>query len=316
MSGFSNSGNSMGGGGGYGSSSSSGYGSGSIGYGGASTGYGSSSNSLSGAFDQHDGLDLLSQSPESPEFMGMQRCGGVMASFAPRFGHGPSMAPSEFQSTSLSPSLSFGQNQKVFGATSAFEQSNTNFANPEQFRLAAADKASPYIIAHTNLSFDQIPSVTGVPIRRQFFPPRRYLAPSYFKTSRVWEEIDDKISTYFREKNIAFCLPETIAVFSVKGIQDDHNLIFDIYCCPTGNDTFVVEFRRVRGDAFILSKIFVEIRSLLATGLQDDDDEDDDAEVGMSNGSGSATMTERYNIPPADKSRYAGEYFSFDALIK
>ena len=168
------------------------------------------------------------------------------------------------------------------GGEGGFPPTKRTKLTKEQDKFNKIVEGNPdYIVAHTGLSFEQIPSVTGVLIMRQFFPPMRYLSPSCFETPTTWEEIEKIICEYFIGKNISFCLPETIAVFSVKGVKDDQNLIFDIYCCPTNNDTFIVEFRRVIGDAKIFSKIFTDIRSLIAPELTD---EDETGEAGNSGG--------------------------------
>jgi hypothetical protein len=160
-----------------------------------------------------------------------------------------------------------------------------------EYRLAA-EKAHPYIITHSNLTFDQIPSVTGVPIVRQFFPPRKYLSPSNFETKEQWDTIKEKIEAYFDANGIPYCLPDTIAVFSVSGISSDRNLIFDINVCPVSKETeleqqkYVIEFRRVRGDAFILSKIFLEIKALLVEEAEEEEnDEVEEGELIASGGS-------------------------------
>jgi len=130
-------------------------------------------------------------------------------------------------------------------------------------------KSHPFVISHTNLTFDQIPFVTGVPIKRQFYPPRSHLAPANFETTSDWSHIEPTIKGFFDSKGIRYCLPGTIAVFSVHGIAADPNLVFDVHCCPrpidvvTNSPSFVIEFRRVRGDAFILSKLFFELKAKL-----------------------------------------------------
>jgi hypothetical protein len=237
------------------------------------------------------------ESPEGAQFMGMMRSGGSVAV--------ESFATSEFQP--------FGFGNK--GACLEQPSSNLSFSNPQEFRLAA-EKAHPYIITHSNLTFDQIPSVTGVPIRRQFFAPRKYLSPSNFETDKTWEIIEGELKEYFDANAIPYCLPDTIAVFSVSGISSDSNLIFDIHVCPAPKQTeseqqkFVIEFRRVRGDAFILSKIFLELKSrLVPAGQEEEEAADDEEDLAL----GSSMQ---YTIPPVEKSRYSGEYFNFDALIK
>jgi len=283
MSGFSNNDSSMGGGGygacaGYTYSDSYNYNSGGV--------YGSASNQY--ANDDEEG-------PESAQFMGMMRSGGSVTV--------ESLATAEFQP--------YGNKDLLLEKP----LSKFSFSKPQEFRLAA-EKAHPYIITHSNLTFDQIPSVTGVPIRRQFFSPRKYLSPSNFETDKSWEEIELQVKTYFDKNGIPYCLPETIAVFSVSGISSDRNLIFDIHCCPApklSNDEpqkFVIEFRRVRGDAFILSKIFLELKSCLVPASQEEEEaiaDNDDLAFGSSM---------QYDIPSVEKSRYSGEYFNFDALIK
>ena len=143
-----------------------------------------------------------------------------------------------------------------------------------EYRLAA-ENAHPYIITHSNLTFDQIPSVTGVPIVRQFLPVRKYPSPLNFETEEKWETIEEKAKQYFDANGIPYCLPDTNAVFSVSGISSDSNLIFDINVCQVSKETelelqkYVIEFRRVRGDAFILSRIFFGIKGLFVEEEED-----------------------------------------------
>jgi hypothetical protein len=120
-------------------------------------------------------------------------------------------------------------------------------------------------VSNNLASFDEMPSATGDigPIERRFHPPRRFVSPSSCKTTKTWAEIQDVISTYLGEKNIAFHFPLSEAVFYVKGVPDDSNLNFDIYCCPAENDTFIIEIRRVKGDVRILSIIYFDIKNLL-----------------------------------------------------
>lgn len=111
--------------------------------------------------------------------------------------------------------------------------------------------------------------MTGVPIKRQFYPPRSHLAPANFETTSDWSNIEATIKGFFDSKGIRYCLPGTIAVFSVHGVAADPNLVFDVHCCPrsidvvTNSSSFVIEFRRVRGDAFVLSKLFFELKAKL-----------------------------------------------------
>lgn len=287
MSDFSNNDSSMGGGG-YGACAGYTYG----------NSYEYNSGSAYGSASKHYVTDE-EESPEGAQFMGMMRSGGSVAV--------ESFGTSEFQP--------FGFLNK--GAQCLEESSTTNLSssNSHDFRLAA-EKAHPYIITHSNLTFDQIPSVTGVPIRRQFFAPRKYLSPSNFETDLQWESIEGEVKAYFDQNGIPYCLPDTIAVFSVSGISSDSNLIFDIHVCPAPKQTeleqqkFVIEFRRVRGDAFILSKIFLELKSrLVPAGQEEEEAADDEEDLAL----GSSMQ---YDIPPVEKSRYSGEYFNFDALIK
>ena len=111
------------------------------------------------------------------------------------------------------------------------------------------------------------PNLTIVPNFRQFKPPRECLALN-FKTKEPWETIKEKVEKYFDENSIGYCLPDTNAIFSVSKNSSDSILIFDINVCPMSKETelelqkYVIEFRRIRGDAFILSSIFSEIKAL------------------------------------------------------
>jgi hypothetical protein len=170
-----------------------------------------------------------------------------------------------------------------------------------EYRLAA-ENGHPYIITHS--------SVTGVRIVRQFFPPRKYLSPSNFETEEQWETIKEKVEAYFDANGITYCLPDTIAVFSVSGISSDSNLIFDIYVCPVSKETelepqkYVIEFRRSRGDALILSRIFLGIKALLVEEAEEEEEEENDE------------AQEGELIASAGSIQYNGEYLNYDDLNK
>jgi hypothetical protein len=199
----------------------------------------------------------------------------------------------------------------------------------------------------TGLTFDQIPSVTGVPTRRQFFGPRKYLSPGNFRTKRNWQDtykkyrkyslrkkygykrrtqklrqivskgkvkrrikrrrfvpgIERVIKNYLTQKGYSYLFPPNVAVFSISGIPSHKDLIFDIHCCPTQDSAFVIEFRRTRGDAFIIAKIFGDLRKLLVSSY--DEYESDDDESSLSSGTGVVSFVAKQNLS-----------FDFDALIK
>ena len=139
------------------------------------------------------------------------------------------------------------------------------------------------------VAFSDLPTAVGEinAQKRKFFPPRRYLSPSHFETDMSWEEIDEKISTYFIKNKMDFSIPPEIAVFSVRIVTNvDIVLCFDIYCCPTGNDTFIVEFRRVIGCAKMLLKIFTDIRSLIVPESTDGDPSSGDGAGNSGDGDG------------------------------
>jgi hypothetical protein len=127
----------------------------------------------------------------------------------------------------------------------------------------------------TGLTFDQLPSVTFKmgPIERKFPPVRRFLSPSNFETIRSWIDIQHAITTNLGEKHIAFYLPQDEAIFYVKGVPNDKNLNFDIYCCQTESNTFIIEFRCVgRGNIDIFFSIFEDIRNLLVENEEELDE--------------------------------------------
>jgi hypothetical protein len=127
----------------------------------------------------------------------------------------------------------------------------------------------------TGLTFADLPSVTVNigPIERKFPPVRRYLSPSNFETIRSWSEIQHAITTNLGEKHIAFYLPEDEAIFYVKGVPNDKNLNFDIYCCHRESYTFIIEFRCVgRGNIDIFFSIFEDIRNLLVKNEEELDE--------------------------------------------
>jgi hypothetical protein len=179
-----------------------------------------------------------------------------------------------------------------------------------EYRLAA-EKAHPYIITHSNLTFDKIPSVSGVPIVRQFLPVSKYPSPLNFETDEQWETIKEKVEEYFDANGIPYCLPDTNAVFSISGISSDSNLIFDIRVCRVLKETevelqkYVIEFRRVRGDAFILSRIFLGIKALLVEEEEEEEEEEENDEA-----------QEGELIASAGSIQYNGEYLNYDDLNK
>jgi hypothetical protein len=144
-----------------------------------------------------------------------------------------------------------------------------------QFTKSVPLKSTEIVSVAEGLSFNDLPTAIGEINAQelQFFPPRRYLSPSHFMTNDSWEEIEEKISTYFTENGIAFLPPSKIAVFSVTIVTNgDRLLCFDIYCCPTGSDTFIVEFRRVKGCGIILNDIFIGIRNLFGEDSEEEED--------------------------------------------
>ena len=188
------------------------------------------------------------------------------------------------------------------------ENMHPSFSNPQEFLSAIQGDGgnNSYIIAHTNLKFEDIPSVTGVQIVRQFYPPRKNPSPSHFLTNKSWDEIMETISACFGELFIPFCLPETIAVFSVTGTPADSNLTFDIYCCPKDDGEFVIEFRKIRGDAFIMSRIFKKIKRRIVPADQLEEDDYEDPEEGANNaGAGGGAGAQNNN----------NHEFNFDDLI-
>jgi len=130
------------------------------------------------------------------------------------------------------------------------------------------------------LTFDEIPSVSNVTIKRQFLAPRVYKPPSNFDTTREWDEIEKTITEYMKENGFDCVLPKAIAVFSVekqispKEILEesvftyDSNLTFEIYVYKYPDDApddmkYNIVFRRIRGNPFALVQIFLEIRHIL-----------------------------------------------------
>ena len=207
-----------------------------------------------------------------------------------------------------------------------------SFSNADKFRRAA-EASHPYILTHTNLTFDQIPSVTGVPIKRQFYPPREFLSPGNFETVIEWEEFVRIVKSYLEQIGIAYCLPETIAVFSINMTVDDPdypNLIFDIHYCPVPKhmetedqkQKFVIEFRRIRGDAFKIADIFFGLKKLfIPTSQEEEEDEEDAEDKEVQEASTDAEdfaleSSSQYTNPPYDNNIYSGKYFSFDDLIE
>ena len=119
--------------------------------------------------------------------------------------------------------------------------------------------------------------------------------------------IESVIKNYLTQNSYPYCYPSNVAVFSIKGIPGDKDLIFDIHCCPTEDGAFVIEFRRTRGDAYIIAEIFGDLRKLLVSRYDDDesDDESDDEN----------TLSSETHILPLVTNQGYGS-FNFDALIK
>ncbi len=127
------------------------------------------------------------------------------------------------------------------------------------------------------LTFDEIPSVSNVTIKRQFLAPRTYKHPSNFDTPREWHEVETAITKYMEENGFDCVLPKTIAVFSIQKrnlekeetfFTYDSHLSFDIYVykyptIDTDGMQYNIVFRRIRGNPFALLNIFLEIRRIL-----------------------------------------------------
>jgi len=149
--------------------------------------------------------------------------------------------------------------------------------NNEQYSYLRKLPTNDNLTSSIQLPDAKLPSASagGIgPIERYFHFPRRHLSPSSFETSEESTEILDKISTYLLQKTISFDLPDTEAVFYVKGVPDDLNLNFNIFCCPTEHETFIVEFRRVKGEIASLSNIYQDIMNLLVEFTEELDEED------------------------------------------
>jgi hypothetical protein len=158
-----------------------------------------------------------------------------------------------------------------YGCTCRRNDDGYNFMNSDYNRQLPNNT----LTISTGLTFDQLPSVTFKrgPIERKFPPVRRFLSPSNFETIRSWIEIDHAITTYFMENGIAYRLLEDYAIFYVKGVPNDKNLNFDIYCCHTESNTFIIEFRRAgTGNIEILNRIFVGIMNLLVENEEELDE--------------------------------------------
>jgi hypothetical protein len=97
------------------------------------------------------------------------------------------------------------------------------------------------------------------------------------------------------------------------GYSGDKDLIFDIHCCINQDGVFVIEFRRTRGNAFIIAEIFHDLRKLLGSRYDDDeesDDEESDDETTLP--ATCLPVSGNYNPPVAGTSSYK---FNFDDLI-
>jgi hypothetical protein len=212
-------------------------------------------------------------------------------------------------------------------------------------------------MTRTGLTLDEIPSVIGVPIIRQFSDSRKYLSPAHFYTKRKWNDtykscggyslrkkygykrrtqklrqivskgkvkrrikrrrfvpgIESVIKNYLTQKGYPYCLPETVAVFSISGIPSDKDLIFDIHCCINQDGVFVIEFRRTKGDAFIITEIFRDLRKLLGSRYDNDESDDEESDDETTLPATGLPVSGKYNIASvAGTSNYK---FNFDDLI-
>jgi len=177
-----------------------------------------------------------------------------------------------------------------------------------EFRLAA-EKAHPYIITGSSLTFDDLASISGVvPTERSFYFPTNGWEENGIITHKRWDEIEEITTQILEKYHVPFCLSDAVGVFSVSINPTDREtrLIFDIYCCLTEDKSaFVIEFRRVRGSCDTISNVMQELRERLESPKPDADV--DDLALGSSM---------HYDIPPIEKSRYQGQYFDFESLIK
>ena len=123
-------------------------------------------------------------------------------------------------------------------------------------------KSCPFDVSDLNLVFSDIPCTSGVRVERQFPILMSHLAPANFETTSDWPRIEETIKGFFDSKDIVYSLPINTAIFSVHKVPGDSNLEFGVFCYPKENNTsFVIEFRRIHGDAFVLSKLFSELKA-------------------------------------------------------
>lgn len=185
-------------------------------------------------------------------------------------------------------------------------ESESKSEEAHNIRLAA-EKAHPYIITSSTMTFEDIPSIYGViPIKRSFYYPSKGWEENGTITDKPWKEIKKIITQILKKYNIPFCLPEAVGVFSVSinPTDRDTRLIFDIYCCLKEDKSgFVIEFRRLRGSYDTISSVIQDVRDQLESPRPDPDTE-------------ALGSSMQYNIPESDKNRYQGEHFDFDSLIK
>lgn len=248
---------------------------------------------------------------DAPEFMamvsepsnGLVRLGGL----------GGGLGDLVDWSSSITLSINASSKRAVEAPSSNIDPVSTN--NSIKFKESSS-KSLPFMITHPTLTYDQIPSVTKVPIKRKFYPPRRHLAPSNFETTSDWTKIETVVSEFFETNGIRYYLPLSIAVFSVNGVPSDPNLVFEVHCCPTERSTFVIEFKRIRGDPFILAKLFFNLRRVLGN---ESDNMLIDQEIGHNSSSSfdeKESFSEEMFNPRGERMVYVSDHFNFDSLIK
>jgi hypothetical protein len=201
----------------------------------------------------------------------------------------------------------------------AVETTNSNIglaSTNNSDKLKEISSKLPFMTTNPTLTYDQIPSVSKVPIKRKFYPPRRHLAPSNFETTSDWTKIEAVVSEFFETNGIRYYLPLSIAVFSVNGVPSDPNLEFDVHCCPTESSTFIIEFKRIRGDPFILAKLFFNLRRILGDESDNILIDQDIYHNSSSSFDENKSLSEEIFNPRGERMVYVSDHFNFDSLIK
>jgi hypothetical protein len=106
----------------------------------------------------------------------------------------------------------------------------------------------PFPVVSTTLSWDQIPSVSGIPVQQvKFELPPRYPSIFTFIVDSNWEYVHKTIEDVLSARGITYTLPRNYATFTVSkgGDPTDLDSAYVIHCCRKDeNPQFVIEITK------------------------------------------------------------------------